>query len=125
MKNVSLELPDMLQRYFAVHLGSQRGVSPHTVASYRDTIRLLLTFLAEQLGRSPECLLLTDLDADHLLAFLDHLEQVRKNSARTRNQRRSAICSFLRYVGHQLPDTMGHVKTSRGYSLQTLRSAAR
>lgn len=110
MKNTSLELPDMLQRYFAFHLGQQRGVSPRTVESYRDTIRLLLTFLAEQLDRSPERLLLADLDAGHVLAFLDHLEQVRKNSARTRNQRRSAICSFLRYVGRQFPENMGHVQ---------------
>lgn len=110
MKNISLELPDMLQRYFAFHLGRQRGVSPRTVESYRDTIRLLLMFLAEQLGRSPERLLLADLGAEHLLAFLDHLEQVRKNSARTRNQRRSAICSFLRYVGRQLPETMSYVQ---------------
>ena len=55
MKNTSLELPDMLQRYFAVHLAQQRGVSPRTVESYRDTIRLLLTFLADQLGRSRTC----------------------------------------------------------------------
>ena len=110
MKNTPLELSDMLQQYFAFHLGRQRGVSPRTVESYRDTIRLLLTFLAQKLGRSPERLLLADLDAEHLLAFLDHLEQVRKNSARTRNQRRSAICSFLRYVGRQLPETMGHVQ---------------
>ena len=110
MKKHSLELPDLLQYYFAFHLGQQRGVSPRTVASYRDAIRLLLTFLSEQAGRPPERLLLADLDAGHVLAFLDHLEQVRKNSARTRNQRRSAICSFLRYVGRQLPETMGHVQ---------------
>lgn len=110
MKNASLELADMLQRYFAVHLGRQRGVSPRTVASYRDTIRLLLMFLAEQLRRSPERLLLVDLDAENLLAFLDHLERVRKNSVRTRNQRRAAICSFLRYVGRQLPENLGHVQ---------------
>lgn len=110
MKNSSLELPELVQRYFAIHLGQQRGVSPRTVTSYRDTIRLLLTFLAETLGRSPERLLLADLDAENLLAFLDHLEQVRKNSARTRNQRRAAICSFMRFVGRQLPETMGHVQ---------------
>jgi len=110
MKKTSFELPDMLQRYFAIHLSRQRGASPRTVASYRDTIRLLLSFLAEQSGRPPERLLLADLDADHLLAFLDHLERVRKNSVRTRNQRRSAICSFLRYVGGQLPETMGQVQ---------------
>ena len=87
MKKNSFELPGMLQRYFAFYLSQQRGVSPRTVESYRDTIRLLLTFLAEQSGRPPERLLLADLEADHLLAFLDHLEKVRKNSARTRNQK--------------------------------------
>lgn len=110
MKNTFNELPEMLQRYFAFHLGQQRGVSPRTVESYRDTIRLLLIFLAEQSGRPPERILLADLDATHLLEFLDYLERVRKNSARTRNQRRSAICSFLRYVGRQYPETMGYVQ---------------
>jgi len=110
MKKNSLELPEVLQRYFAVHLSQQRGVSPRTVASYRDAIRLLLTFLSERSGRPPERLLLADLDAGQLLAFLDHLERTRKNSVRTRNQRRSAICSFLRYVGRQVPETMGDVQ---------------
>ena len=110
MKPPSLELPEVLQRYFAVHLIQQRGVSPRTVASYRDAIRLLLTFLSERSGRPPERLLLADLDAGQLLAFLDHLEKTRRNSVRTRNHRRSAICSFLRYVGSQLPETMGSVQ---------------
>ena len=110
MKKTPLELPDMLQRYFAFYLNQQRGVSPRTVASYRDTIRLLLTFLAERCGRPPERLLLADLETDHLLAFLDYLEKVRKNSVRTRNQRRSAICSFLRYIGRQRPEMMGQVQ---------------
>ncbi len=110
MKQTSLELSDLLQSYFAVHLGRQRGVSPRTVESYRDTIRLLLMFLADELGRAPERLHLADLDAEHLLAFLDHLERVRKNSVRTRNQRRAAICSFFRYVGRQLPENMGYVQ---------------
>jgi len=100
------ELPDMIQRFFAIHLSLQRGVSPRTIASYRDTIRLLLTYLSEKLARPPERLRLADLCADHLLEFLDHLEKTRKNSARTRNQRRSAICSFLRYVGRQYPESM-------------------
>lgn len=100
------ELPDMIQRFFAIYLSQQRGVSPCTIASYRDTIRLLLTYISDRLARPPERLRLADLNADHLLEFLDHLERVRKNSPRTRNQRRAAICSFLRYVGRQYPESM-------------------
>jgi len=106
MKTNPLELPELLQRYFCEHLACQRNASPCTIASYRDTIRMLLRFLSERLNRPAEQMRIADFHSDHLLAFLDHVERVRKNSARTRNQRLAAIRSFLRYAGWQLPDAM-------------------
>lgn len=106
MKPASLDLPKLLQRYFCHYLVQQRNCSRCTIQSYRDTLRLLLQFLAGHLKRPVERLALNDLGSDHLLAFLDYMEQIRKNSPRTRNQRLAAIRSFLRYVGQSAPDTM-------------------
>jgi site-specific recombinase XerD len=106
MRRLRLELPELLQQFFCVHLTNQRNASPCTIASYRDTIRLLLQFLAGCLNRPVDKLQLADLGAKHLLAFLNHVEKVRKNGPRTRNQRLAAIRSFLRYVGRQAPDAM-------------------
>jgi integrase/recombinase XerD len=106
MRRLPLELPELLQQFFCVYLANQRNASSCTIASYRDTIRLLLQFLACRLNRPADKLQLADLGAKHLLTFLNYVEKVRKNGARTRNQRLAAIRSFLRYVGHQAPDAM-------------------
>ena len=106
MRRLLLELPELLQQFFCVYLVSQRNASACTVASYRDTLRLLLQFLASRLNRPVNTLQLADLDAKHLLDFLNHVEKVRKNGPRTRNQRLAAIRSFLRYVGRQAPNAM-------------------
>lgn len=106
MKPASLDLPQLLQRYFCDYLVQQRNCSRCTIESYRDTLRLLLQFLAGHLKRPVERLALTDLCSDHLLKFLDHVERVRKNGPRTRNQRLAAVRSFLRYAGRNAPDCM-------------------
>jgi integrase/recombinase XerD len=91
-------LPALLQRFFTDRLLGQLGASPHTIAAYRDTFRLLLRFAAGQLGRAPSALRLEDLDAAFLGGFLDHLERERGNSPRTRNNRLGALHAFARYV---------------------------
>ena len=106
MRRSPVELPELLQQFFCVYLADQRNASSYTIASYRDTMRLLLQFLACRLKRPIDKLELADFGAKHLLAFLNHVETVRKNGSRTRNQRLAAIRSFLRYVGHQAPDAM-------------------
>lgn len=90
----------LLQRFFAEHLTQHRSVSPRTIAAYRDTFRLLLLFAQRRIGKAPTTVVLTDLDAPLVLAFLDHLEAERGNGARTRNARLTAIRSFLRYAAH-------------------------
>lgn len=90
--------PALLQRFFTERLVTQQGASPHTVAGYRDTFRLLFQFTTARLGRAPSALRLDDLDAACLEAFLDHLERTRGNRPRTRNQRLAALHAFFRYV---------------------------
>ncbi len=90
----------LLQRFFAEHLTQHRSVSPRTIAAYRDTFRLLLLFAERRLGKAPTAVVLADLDPPLVLAFLDHLEAERGNSARTRNARLTAIRSFLGYAAH-------------------------
>ena len=65
-------------------------VSPNTIACYRDAFRLLLSFLQQKTGTPPAKLQITDLDAPTIGAFLEHLENERGNSARTRNIRLAA-----------------------------------
>ena len=91
-------LSPLLQRFFTDRLLGLLGASSHTVASYRDTFRLLLRFCTKQLKQAPSDLRLEDLDASFLGKFLEHLERDRQNSIRTRNNRLAALHAFFRYV---------------------------
>ena len=91
-------LGSVLRRYFYEYLVSQRDLSPQTIQSYRDTFRLLLAFIERRYRIKPDVVCVDDLDAPRVLAFLDDLERRRNNTARTRNARRAAIRSFLRYA---------------------------
>ncbi|MGB2625646.1 MAG: tyrosine-type recombinase/integrase [Candidatus Acidiferrum sp.] len=88
----------LLQDYFTDRMIQQRSASPQTVASYRDTFRLLLRFAHQHAKIAPCAFVLTDLNAPFILAFLRHLELDRRNSARTRNVRLAALRSFLKYA---------------------------
>jgi integrase/recombinase XerD len=96
-------LPRLLESFFTDRLMRQRQVSPHTIASYRDTFRLLLEFVQPRLKKAPSALSIEDLDAPLLGAFLDHLEKDRGNSPRTRNVRLAAIHSFFKYAAFHQP----------------------
>jgi len=87
-----------LQAYFTDRLIRERRVSPHTIRSYRDTIRLLVQFAAKRTGSTASALTFNDLDSKTISAFLDHLEHDRGCSPRTRNARLAAIRSFYRYA---------------------------
>ena len=97
-------LPALVEAFFTDRLMRQRHASPHTVASYRDTFCLLLRFAQEQFAKAPSSLALTDLDAPLIGAFLQHLEQTRGNSPRSRNVRLAAIHAFFRYAALHVPD---------------------
>ena len=81
----------------------QRRASAHTIASYRDTFQLLLQFVHERLRKAPSVLMLEDIDAPLVAAFLDELEAKRGITARTRNLRLTAVHSFFRYVAFEAP----------------------
>ena len=91
-------LAPLLESFFTERLLRQRRASPHTIAAYRDTFRLLLRFAQRRLAKPPSQLLLGDLDITLISAFLDHLEGERHDSVRTRNARLAAIRSFFRYI---------------------------
>jgi integrase/recombinase XerD len=98
-------LASTIQAFFTDYLRLQRSASPHTVAAYRDSLRLLLAFAARQSGKQPSRLEITDLDAPVIGAFLNHLENERRNSVRTRNARLAAIHALfsfaaLRHLDH-------------------------
>jgi site-specific recombinase XerD len=99
----SVPLGPALRRYFCKYLVSQRDLSPQTIASYRDTFRLLLGFLERRYRIKPDSVCVDDLESPRILAFLDDLERQRGNTARTRNARLVAIRSFLRYAAADDP----------------------
>lgn len=96
-------LAPVLEAFFTERLRRQREASPDTIAAYRDAFRLLLGFAEKRLGKAPSDLLLADLDATLISAFLDHLEKDRGNSARTRNARLAAVRSFFRFAASREP----------------------
>ncbi len=100
----------LLQAFFVDRLINQRNASPQTVAAYRDSFRLLLQFAERHLGKTPERLALTDLDAPMVLAFLNHLERERHNTIRSRNARFAAIRSFLHFAAFKEPTALAVVQ---------------
>ncbi len=97
-------LAPILEAFFTDRLITQRGASPHTIASYRDTFTLLLGYLHQQTGKLPAQLDLADLDAPAIGAFLQQLESLRGNTPATRNARLAAIRSLFRYASLRAPE---------------------
>lgn len=93
-----------LQTFFTDRLAKQRRVSPRTIASYRDSLKLLVVFAHDRTGKTPCALTWEDLDTKMICAFLDHLEAERHNSARTRNLRLTAIRSLFTYASLHHPE---------------------
>jgi integrase/recombinase XerD len=93
-----------MQAFFTERLIGQRRASPHTIAAYRDTLRLLLGFTAARTGTPPCRLDIAELDAPLIAAFLDHLEHQRGNSIRTRNARLAAIHSLFGFAALRHPE---------------------
>ena len=95
-----------LHRFLTAHLAGLRGCSPNTVASYRDTFKLLIVFFRDGKSIPPEKLTLDYIDAAAITEFLNWLETSRHNSISTRNQRLAAISSFYRWMQSQNPTRM-------------------
>ena len=97
-------LAPLLESYFRRRLAKQRNATPATLASYRDSLRLLILFAAARLRKEPAALALEELDRDLVLAFLDELEEKRNNFVATRN---AAIRSFFHHVAATDPAAFG------------------
>ncbi len=106
MSNAEPDFPCLLQEFFLRRLVAERGASQQTILSYRYAFQLLLRFAEKRCRRPPSQLTLLDLDAPLILAFLDHLETERGNSARSRNVRLTAIRSFMRYASTRDPTSL-------------------
>jgi integrase/recombinase XerD len=98
----------LVQQFFTDRLSTQMEASPNTIASYRDTFRLVLRFASERTGRAPTQLRIDDLSAELISDFLVYIESERRNSARSRNTRLAGIRSFFRFVAMTEPAYLLH-----------------
>ena len=98
-----------VQAFFTHHLCQHKQASPQTIASYRDTFRLFLTFVKDTTGREPAALQVSDLDAPLVLQFLDYLEQQRGHTVRSRNLRLAALRTFVRFLALRAPESLALV----------------
>ena len=105
---VPTPLAPLVQRFFTERLINQFGASANTIASYRDTFRLLLEFAEARCGLASTDMDVSDIDADLVGNFLEHLETERGNSAKSRNIRLAAIRSFFRHVAVNEPQVLHH-----------------
>lgn len=96
----------LIQAFFQDFLVAQRGLSSHTIAAYRDCIKLFLNFAAGRLAKPVDKLTVEDFQDKLVVAFLDNLETSRGNSTRTRNARLAALHALFRYIAGQQPEAM-------------------
>jgi site-specific recombinase XerD len=109
MTTTTISLAPLLERFFTERLMQQRQASPHTISSYRDTFRLLLTYAHQRLHTPPARLTFDAVDAPLVLAFLDQLEKTRGLSG-SRNLRLTAVHSFFRYAAFEAPTHAAHIQ---------------
>ena len=98
-----------ISAFLTERLPLERGASVHTCASYSQAFLLLFAFASQRLRSAPSQLALEQIDAPLVLAFLEHIETERGNSATTRNVRLAAIKSFMRFVEHRVPATLAQI----------------
>jgi site-specific recombinase XerD len=109
-----------VQAFFTERLARQLRASPHTVAAYRDALRLLLVYVAQRRSTPPGRLDFADLDAPTIAEFLDHLEHDRDNSIRTRNARLAAVHSLFSFAALRHPEHADDI--NRVLAIPTKRS---
>jgi site-specific recombinase XerD len=105
-----MALAPHLATFFREYLPRERACSRHTCEAYAYTFQLLLCFAAERCHTSPSSLMLEQLDAPLVLAFLEHIETVRGNSPTTRNARLAAIKSFAHFMEYRVPSAIEQLR---------------
>lgn len=103
---LSNELARLIQRFFEDYLPALRGMSGHTIRSYRDAVVLWLRFAARDTGRRIETLTLADFTVDRIERFLKSLERERHNGVGTRNTRLAALHTLARFLTQQRPTAL-------------------
>lgn len=106
MKKIAL----LIQMFFVKRLNHQLRASPNTIASYRDTFKLLLRFAKQKTGKHPSELVIDDVNAQLVGEFLSYLKKERKNSHRTCNARLAAIHSFFRFMSYECPSYSAQIQ---------------
>ncbi len=125
--NHATHLAPYVRSFFEDHLACQRNVSPNTIQSYRDALKLFLRFAAQRLKKPATALLVGDITEAVVVAFLTDLEQTRGNSIQTRNYRLVAIRSLFEYVAGREPLHLEHgrkiasIPRKRGAVLPVIR----
>src|SRR5258708_1896788 len=108
-----------LAAFLREHLPHERKASPHTCATYSYSFQILVCFAAGRLHVEPCQLEIEQLDAPLVLAFLKHIENERRNSARTRNARLAAINSFFRFLEYRLPSCLDQSRRIHAIPMKT------
>jgi site-specific recombinase XerD len=111
-------LASYIKRFLSHYLPVQRGLSVNSVCAYRDTIKLLIRYTSDTLGKPADELLVEDIGEAMVLGFLDHLEQVRGCTARTRNARLAAIRSLSVFIGREEPILLDWCRQIRSIPLK-------
>ena len=114
-----------LHRFLTSHLAGLRGCSPNTIASYRDTFKLLIAFFSDVRSIPPGKLTLDCIGARAVTGFLNWLEAERGNSIATRNQRLAAVSSFYRWLQSQDPARMAWLPGNSRHPRQKAGPAGR
>jgi len=96
-------LANFMKPFFSHYLPTQKGLAANTLLAYRDAIKLLLCYAADFLHKSVDELAVEEIDEALVLAFLDHLENVRGCTPRTRNARLAAIRVFFGFIAREEP----------------------
>lgn len=102
-----MNLGQLLHSFFVDYLVTLKGLRPSTIRSYRDVVRLLLCFVAQDKRCKITRLVVTDLSFERILGFLRHLEESRGNHVRTRNQRLAVLHSLFEYIAGRIPEMLG------------------
>ena len=97
-------LGSWIRRFLMEYLVGERNLARNTQQSYRDAIRLLVVFTAAKAHKKVDELLIPDIDADLLRAFLRHIEEKRKCSVSSRNQRLAAIHALAGFIAERCPE---------------------
>ncbi|WP_246505859.1 tyrosine-type recombinase/integrase [Mesorhizobium silamurunense] len=112
-----------LATFLREHLPRERRASRHTCEAYAYSFQLLLCFAAARLGTTPSGIEIEQLDPPLLLTFLEHIEDERGNSARTRNARLAAIKAFFRFLEYRLPSCLDQARRVRAIPMKKVDEA--